>query len=49
MTNSPWHNVEFVDAKHTPLTSKGIRTVYSRAKDEWPVAEKTVRPSKVMF
>lgn len=44
MTNSPWHNLEFVDAKHTPLTSKGIETVYSRAKDECPVPEKTGHP-----
>lgn len=32
MTNSPWHNLGFVDAKHTPLTSKGIGTVYSRSR-----------------
>lgn len=41
MTNSSWHILGFVDAKYTPLTSKGIGTVYSRAKDEWPGPEKT--------
>lgn len=30
MMNSPWHNLGFVEAKHTTLTSKGIGTVYSR-------------------
>lgn len=35
MTNSPWHTLGFVDAKCTPLASKGRGTVYSRAKDDY--------------